>query len=297
MAADVSIIVPVWNGAAFIRDAIQSALAQHGVAVEVVIVDDCSTDDTVEVVRGIDDPRVLLIEQDRNGGPGQARNAGFAAATGTWIAVLDADDAMEPHRLQTLLGFASSDAEILADNLLMVPAMETMFSGRWTPTNGVVTLPDLLASDRIFASRWSLGYLKPLLKRDFIIRHQLHYPVDVRIGEDFIFLAECLAAGGRMYVTAAPLYRYSIRQGSISARTTSEHIEAMIAAQAKLLERRPVPEGWKRAFHMRRRSLERGLAYLLLVDDLKRRDLLTALLLMYLPVRARLKRLLRLTSE
>jgi succinoglycan biosynthesis protein ExoO len=302
MAVDVSIIIPVWNGAAFVGDAVRSALAQRGVDVEVIVVDDCSTDNTVAIVRAIGDRRITVIEREKNGGPGAARNIGFDAATGTWIAVLDADDAMEPLRLQKLLqSTGSRDADILADDLLMVPQGKAMFTADRLPREGILRLPLLLASDRIFAARWSFGYLKPLFGRDFLREHRLRYPTDIAIGEDFIFLAECLSAGGRMRIVAEPLYRYSIRPGSISARTGLNHVEAMLSAQAKLLERRPAPGIAIRAFDARRRSLERGLAYLLIIDDLKRRDIRSALLraarhpraslLLRLPLLARLRRL------
>ena len=100
----VSIIIPAFNAAPVIGDAIRSAQAQSEAHVEMVVVDDASTDDTAVVVEGLAarDARVRLLRMERNGGPGVARNAGLDAARGEWIALLDADDRYHPQRLRVL---------------------------------------------------------------------------------------------------------------------------------------------------------------------------------------------------
>lgn len=90
MNALVAVIIPVYNGAAYIAEAVESALMQDGVATEVVVVNDGSTDDTMQVLAAFGD-RIRVVDQ-RNAGPPAARNAGLAAARGDYIAFLDADD-------------------------------------------------------------------------------------------------------------------------------------------------------------------------------------------------------------
>ena len=95
-APDASVVIAAYNAEDTIRRAIRSALAQNDVAVEVIVADDCSTDATRETVTALGMAAVRLVALDGNKGPGGARNAGFAAARGRWIAVLDSDDTMRP---------------------------------------------------------------------------------------------------------------------------------------------------------------------------------------------------------
>lgn len=102
----VSVIVPVYNGAAYVRTAITSVLAQTDADLEVIVVDDGSTDGTADVVRPIGDQRVRLVVRE-NGGPSAARNTGFAVARGEWVAVLDSDDWWAPEKLAAQLARAA----------------------------------------------------------------------------------------------------------------------------------------------------------------------------------------------
>src|SRR4051794_8106307 len=101
----ISVITPAYNAAGFIQRAIDSALGQEGVAVEMVVADDGSQDDTLATVRALGerDPRVRAVALEANGGPSKARNAALDAAGGEWVAILDADDAILPGRLRHML--------------------------------------------------------------------------------------------------------------------------------------------------------------------------------------------------
>lgn len=110
----VSIVVPVYNAGPFLREAIDSMLAQTYTDLEIVISDDGSTDDSVEIARSYGDP-VRVIEHE-NGGPSAARNRGIAAARGELIAFCDADDIQLPHRLacEVMLLDDAPDAALVA---------------------------------------------------------------------------------------------------------------------------------------------------------------------------------------
>lgn len=96
-APDLSVVIPTWNRSADALGAVESALAQTGVTVEVVVVDDGSTDGTAEALaqRFGGDARVRVLRQ-ANGGTARARNAGVAAARAPAIGLLDSDDRWEP---------------------------------------------------------------------------------------------------------------------------------------------------------------------------------------------------------
>ena len=97
----VSVIIPAYNYARYIAEAIDSALAQTHAPLEVIVVDDESTDDTPRVLAAYGD-RIRAIRQ-RNGGAGAARNTGIAAARGEYVAFLDADDVWLPRKLELQL--------------------------------------------------------------------------------------------------------------------------------------------------------------------------------------------------
>lgn len=94
----ISVIIPLYNKEAIIERTLRSVLSQDYDDYEVVVVDDGSTDRSVEIVRSIDDCRIRLINQE-NGGPSMARNTGIRHAKGEWLYFIDADDEMEPRTL------------------------------------------------------------------------------------------------------------------------------------------------------------------------------------------------------
>ncbi|HVX83184.1 MAG TPA: glycosyltransferase family A protein [Phycisphaerae bacterium] len=102
----VSVIIPTWNGSAFIAETLQSVLAQTCSDLEILVIDDGSTDTTPAVVESFPAP-IRLIRQ-KNAGTAAARNTGLAEARGQWIAFLDHDDLWVPQKLELQLAAAAS---------------------------------------------------------------------------------------------------------------------------------------------------------------------------------------------
>lgn len=103
----VSIIMPAYNSAGFIRETIESVQAQTYLVWELLVVDDCSTDGTSDVVDGLSraDPRVRCLRLERNSGAAVARNRAMAAARGQYMAFLDSDDLWHPDKLSRQIDF------------------------------------------------------------------------------------------------------------------------------------------------------------------------------------------------
>ena len=106
MTPTVSVVIPTHDRKNLLLLAIRSVLRQDGVDLEVIVVDDGSTDGSSEAVRSIDDPRVRILHHGAARGVSTARNAGAAAAVGSWIAFLDDDDVWSPHKLHRQLSAA-----------------------------------------------------------------------------------------------------------------------------------------------------------------------------------------------
>ncbi len=101
MTPFVSVVIPVYNRAAVLGEALRSVLAQSERDLEIVVVDDGSTDDPKAVADALGDPRIRFVRQDNRGG-GAARNTGVREAQGRFIAFLDSDDAFLPDHLATM---------------------------------------------------------------------------------------------------------------------------------------------------------------------------------------------------
>ncbi|MFQ6547505.1 glycosyltransferase family 2 protein [Aestuariibius sp. 2305UL40-4] len=218
----VSVIIAAYNAEATLARAIRSALAQPEAA-EVIVVDDASPDTTLEIARdeAARDARVKPLSLARNSGPGAARNLGLDSATSDFVAVLDADDVFLPGRLARLL--ACQDAEMIADNILFAtqgalgslpdisdeePRFETIDAAAFVRGN----LP------RRGIARGELGFLKPLMSRDFLERYGLRYDPDLRLGEDFDLYLRMLRAGAKLRMTRVPGYAALVRAESLSAQ-------------------------------------------------------------------------------
>ena len=105
----VSIIMPSYNTASFIEETIQSVLNQTYTNWELIIVDDCSTDNTDEVLENIKDSRIRYFKNDKNSGAAVSRNKALREARGQWIAYLDSDDLWMPEKLEKQIHFMETN--------------------------------------------------------------------------------------------------------------------------------------------------------------------------------------------
>lgn len=307
-APEVTFVIAAYNSAETIAAAIESALAQQAVTLEIIVVDDQSADATRDVVASISsrDDRVRLIALERNLGPGGARNAGIDAATGQWIAVLDSDDVIQPLRTRQMIDRAQAvAADIVVDNLDVVYTdgrpRETMFAENFLKEQRVLTLESFIASNVLFRSTFNFGYMKPMFRREFLNAHDLRFRPDLRIGEDYLLLASALAVGGQCAIEPSPGYVYNIREGSISRVLELRHVDAMIAADQDFMARYPLSPGASQAQRQRTRSLFEARHFLMLVSGIKRRSLIDvakiaakdprALRHLRMPIEVRLKKL------
>ncbi len=241
----VSIVMPAFNAEAYIGAAIASAQAQTEKRIEILVVDDCSTDGTGEIVRAIAaaDQRVRYIRMEVNGGPAAARNRALAMAGGEWIALLDADDRYHPRRLERLIELGERTcADVVSDNLLLCQL------GSDAP-DVVMIPPEQLARETLLSTaafiegnigsrkypRCSYGFMQPLFRREFLDRHGIVYDERNRFAEDFLLYIECLARGAKWWVTPEPMYFYTIRKGSLTEQQSSSDLMRLRAAAKRLL--------------------------------------------------------------
>lgn len=280
---DVSIIIPAWRAALTLGPSVASAMEQTGVSVEVVIVDDASPDGTYDV--GLDlargDTRVRVFRDDANRGPGAARNIALNHARGTWVAVLDADDRFEPSRLAGMIALAVKEgADVVLGNLCEVDhengtANRPFLSDPAKP--GLLSANAFVQGNLYAVGARTLGYLKPLFRKSFLDRHDIHYDPRLRNGEDYHFVMACYAAGAKVWFSPDPGYIYTRRPGSISHRADPQHLAALLRADIALAERPGLLASLKPLLRRRQRETADLLAAETAMRALKSRKVGTAL--------------------
>lgn len=279
----VSVIVPAFDAEAFIGAALDSALAQSLRDIEIVVVDDVSRDATPDIVAGFAarDARVRLIRQERNGGPSVARNRGIAAATGEWIALLDADDRYEQTRLERMVACAERhDADLVSDNLRLVPEDRPQAARPMIPPAildgerrlGLAEFVRRSVADPQFPDT-NYGFLKPLMRRAFLDAHAIRYDESVRFAEDFALYATCLRAGARWWMMPDPLYRYLVRRHSLTQVQTVHDLNKLRGVQRVMLgeAERAGDADLVRLIRRHMRVVDRCYYYRAFTDDLKAR--------------------------
>lgn len=275
----VTVAMAAHNAAAFIAPAIRSVLRQTLPQLELIVVDDCSSDQTCAVVSGLasSDARVRLERLTSNRGPGGARNRALELARGAWFAVLDADDLYAPDRLERLVATATrEDADLIADNPVLFsgddddrPAL--FLSG--PPPAGWISLHDYLRETLMFSPDGAnYGYLKPMFRTDRLRAGGLSYDPALRIAEDDDLIVRLLMAGQRYWLEPVPTYAYRKHAGSISHRLSAGNADAMVA-QGKALAALPHLPAIADLLHRRWRAFHRAAEYARLLDALKARDL------------------------
>lgn len=239
----VSVIVPCYNAAQFLVSSLASVECQSFTDWECILIDDCSTDNTADVLREFarKDSRFIPIFLDKNGGASAARNAGFAAARGTYITLLDADDSYVPDRLARLVELiGSTGADLVFDNQVIADFPETSQVDKafhWLTQNSrTFTADDFFGESARFGRSINPGYMKPMFRTEFVLKHRLQYDPSFRSGQDYLLYADAFAREPLCYATAYCGYIYRRRSGSLS-RSGGLHLRNHARLSTEILAR------------------------------------------------------------
>ncbi len=205
----VSIITPSWNVERLIGETIESVQAQTLPDWELLIADDCSTDNTAAVVEGYaaKDPRIKLIRQPRNGGPALARQAAIEQAQGRFIAFLDSDDLWLPAKLERQIAFARERHAGLSFTAFRRINEDGSATGR------LIAVPDSLSYEQLLKNT-SIATLTAIVDRDIAGNIAMkNEPYD-----DFCLWLSILKPGHIAYGLNEDLARYRVRGVSVSSR-------------------------------------------------------------------------------
>jgi glycosyltransferase involved in cell wall biosynthesis len=239
MTPAVSVVVPTWNRAALLAASVGSLLAEAGVDLEVVVVDDGSTDDTRGAIAALGDPRVRLLERPHEG-IAAARNAGIAAARAPVIAFHDSDDVALPGRLGRPLAYLAAHPEIdlVIQNGVMLPPEDRPEAGEapWVAPAVARTLEGRrLGCAEVF--RWSLGQLQGMTFTRRCLAATGPLDPAFRILDDLDLVLRVTARFAAVFLDT-PAFAYR-RHGGGVARDRGRVREEAIAVADKLVRTHP----------------------------------------------------------
>lgn len=211
----ISIVIPVFNMASGVSRCLHSVVGQMTDDLELLVVDDGSTDDSYKVVckYADNDSRIRIIQQ-KNGGVSSARNAGIDASKGQYLLFIDADDEIEPGYLQRILHQAKNSR---AD--LLIWGIKRCFSdGRivqWKPQReGMFNRTDFLKafpSEQYGSHKGLYGYVpNKLVNKNLVDCFGIRFDAELNTMEDYDFFLECFAHSNTIFCFGETGYRYMI---------------------------------------------------------------------------------------
>ena len=230
---EVSVTMPSYNRADLIGRAIESVMSQTMPSWELIVVDDGSTDTTLQVAESYAslDRRIRVYRNHHNTGVSCARNRALRHSHGRFITPLDSDDWYDPTRLERLLAAADDHgADVLADDLQVVRDDEdlplTKLSVLCAETLSEplhIDMAGLLRRLGIERDGLALGLTKPLIRRKFLVDHNIEYDTTLQVGEDYWLLADCVAAGATFVTVPDALYYYRIHAQQTTKASNPAH--------------------------------------------------------------------------
>ena len=174
----VSVVMPVYNGQRFVREAIDSVLAQSFSDYELLIINDASTDASREIIRTYRDPRVRLIENTVNLGIAGTRNVGLAEAVGEYVAWLDSDDVSLPTRLTEQVEFLDRHTSVALCGSWVKTTGDKMGDVWRYPTEGAVLRSRMLFDDPVATSA-------AMIRRQTLLSCDLRFDDRLSFAEDY----------------------------------------------------------------------------------------------------------------
>lgn len=230
----VSVVIPMYKAKDYIIENVDCLLAQTLSETEIIIVNDCSPDNSMELCREhyAGNERVQLIDQPKNMGPGAARNAGVKSAKGEYIAFVDSDDGVVPDAFEKMYNAAKEyDADVLHNtgcifplmvdapaNLLTVPQKDwlNVNTDRVDTATDIRIAPDDIAErfDRWKKEMYHWAVWNKLYRREFLLKHDIHFG-EMKLAEDLAFCFACLFNAKKYVTMPGNFYLYRMAENSL----------------------------------------------------------------------------------
>lgn len=232
----VSIIIPAYNVENYIERCVQSCIAQTFKNIEIIIVNDGSTDKTLNILYKLKDKdnRIVIINQ-KNSGSMEARKSGWKIARGKYILFVDGDDYINKNTIEVLYKNASeNDYDIVCYKFFIEykNGIREKESENQIKRNKQDKLIKLLFEGKINHNMWS-----KLIKKDFVVKNNIEFPSDFSYGEDMAFVYTLSMYNPKFNILNEYLYNYCKREGSLDSginEKTSEILKALMFIEKQM---------------------------------------------------------------
>lgn len=224
----VSIIIPVYNVEPYINRCITSVLEQTYKDIEIIVIDDCSPDKSMDIVKALmsshkDGEKLILKKHERNGGLSAARNTGIKEATGDYIYFLDSDDELPLDSISNLIKVAElTTPDFVYGGMLATGTKETF---PVKITESVLIGDEIL--EKYLLHEWYVMGCNKLLNRNFIIDNNLYF-IEGILHEDITWSFNLALTAKKMGICNKETYIYHIRNNSISTTVNERNVNDLI---------------------------------------------------------------------
>ena len=217
----ISVIVPIYNAARYVRKCLDTLLAQTYYNYEIILIDDGSSDSSFLICKQyLKKSDKIKLFHKKNGGVSSARNLGITKAEGQWITFVDSDDWVSPYYLEHLIGHISEEIDLVFSYAVLVGKDGTLLKEEF-PSK-------MISSDNLeiaFAENALHGHTSPwskLYKRDLINQIHLRFDERMHIGEDLLFLYKYILQCNKILISSDTDYFYNYEvNSSLTKRTYS----------------------------------------------------------------------------
>jgi glycosyltransferase involved in cell wall biosynthesis len=221
-----SLVVPIYNGGQYIDHLFHQFDDQDMEGVELVCVDDGSRDDSYQqLLRKAETAAfAVCVHHQDNAGASAARNAGVQQARGKFVAFLDVDDGITPDYIRTLKQYMQEDRDLLVFSSMRV---QEGFQRQNHPEkeNTVLTKDEMLR--RFWSDPTRLGVYNLLIKRQYMLEHQITSPVGYKYYEDYDLLFQLFAQTDSIRCLDKVMYYYILRAGSAMGTFNAERVNCL----------------------------------------------------------------------
>lgn len=240
----VSIVIPVYNVEKYLDECLDSVLKQTYSNIEVICVDDASTDNSLSILERYagQDKRLQIIRKKENVGLASARNAGFAIAKGKYIYYLDSDDYIELNAIEGLYNYAetyntdciyfNSKVALEAETFGVGPKLNYGLENGYKKVFDGVTLFKLLNENMVYTNTvW-----RQFWRRNYLVDNNLQFVDGMRTSEDIPFSIKAMLTGQRMMIVDEIYHTYRKREGAITTESSITKLISLFKSYCLVLD-------------------------------------------------------------
>ncbi len=231
LVPQVSVLMPVYNTASFLHEAMDSILSQTFEDFELIVLNDCSPDNAEEVLDAYDDPRIVRYRGEKNVGLSNVLNVGLYIARGKYIARMDSDDISLPNRLQVQVDYmeAHPEVDLVSVGMQLFGAKEEVWIREQDPEK--VKINALFHSPVLHASS--------VWRKESFERHVLRFKQEMVPAEDYDLWTRALLKGLKLVNLPEVLYEYRIHDAQATLQTDKTTAKSREVQMAYLREALP----------------------------------------------------------